>query len=60
MEQIDCNVNMNKTLLEVTDLSSTTSGSVLSKVDMVGLHKYLDAVAHICDLRGTAGDAGMI
>ena len=59
MMQLDRDVDMTKLQSDVTDLSSTTSGNVLSEVDIVGLHKYLDAVGHFCDLRGTAEDAGM-
>ena len=59
MKQIDHDLNRNKFLLDVTDLSSTTSGNVLSEVDMVGLHKYLDEVNHFCDFSESAGDAGM-
>ena len=59
MMQLDRDVDMTKLQSDVTDLSSTTSGNVLSEVDMVGLHKYLHAVGHFYDLRGTAGDAGM-
>ena len=59
MKQLDRDVDMTKLQSDVTDLSSTTSGNVLSEVDMVGLHKYLDAVGHFYDLRGTPEDAGM-
>ena len=59
MMRLDRDVDMTKLQSDVTDLSSTTSGNVLSEVDMVGLHKYLDAVGHFYDLRGTPEDAGM-
>ena len=51
MKQIDRDLIMSKILLEVTDLSSTTSGSVLSEVDMVGLVKYLNVVTQFNVLR---------
>ena len=49
MTQFSCDES--KLLPEIADLSSTTRGSALSEVDMVGMVKYLDAVDQFVHLR---------